>query len=698
MYLDVQTVAGLLGVTVRAVQKQAQRGAFGPIRYEQGQGRSARRVLRIPLVGLPKQAQWRYLRSLKPTSPSSTHDGWDLLSEDRRKAAAARLEVIDEWSRFRLDHQDAENVHELADQFIRLFGGQYPDARIQSRSALFRWESRYREQGRMGLLDRRGGAPNGDAREDSIPEELWKAFLGAYLHQNKWTQRDCHLFVQGLARKKGLTCPSYRTFSRRLNQTVPKDMMDYARKGPKAWLHEWAPYVTRDREATAPGQVIEMDHFQLNLVARSPSGKLVRPFVTVTRDFRTGRYAGWCVGEVPSQYTVYSSAQMAFEDPDIGIPDDCILDNGREFLIQGFAGRGHRKRKARLELNEGEIRTLFDNLGVMPVFSIPENPTSKGGIERSFRVAEAFGKYWDSYVGDRPDNRPELASKIRKNPELAPDFMTVAKVFGMFVRDILNLKPSDAPHMHGLSPMQAWEQFKHERPVKRAPAEALRLLCMPTHAPYTVQKGGIRVTALGGMRYWSEELHDYSGRKVQVRYRQHDPSIVHCFDPKTGKHLCDAHAQYPIPHGATAEQIRTGRRKVARMAKKRRDFLRENAALVTGQDIFEGHQLALANNQVPTQERKVVQMAPISQEILEAARLISDQEGQSQNPETRRRRPGATAKSGSVRSAQSAPEDPGKDDFQKQIREMLERQHEQTRRQREETERQERERLKTLFR
>src|SRR5690606_19631211 len=162
-----------------------------------------------------------------------------------------------------------------------------------------------------------------------------------------------------------------------------------------------------------------------------------------------------------------AAAGMAFMNPERGVPDIIKLDNGREYTSYAFAGRGHRKASHKLVHDEAYIRSLVAHLQLTVIFTTPEHPQGKGEVERSFRtVHEEFCKSFLSYLGNRPEHRPENAEAIRKDKSKLLTLPEVHKWVSEYIVNVHNERPHQGRDMNGLSPRQVWDAEIHRRPVR----------------------------------------------------------------------------------------------------------------------------------------------------------------------------------------------------------------------------------------
>ncbi len=620
IWLTSQQVASLLGITEQAVRKAALEGRLGEVTYEEGPGKAGRQ-LRIPLSGLPAEAQAAYLRAV--THPPEVSNDFSHLPEVARRKAGERLEVLSAWAAYRQLHAGEAPARKLAHRFVAAWKEQHPGSKL-SVPTLYRWERQRRLHGDTGLVSRHGQHKAGTSK---VPDDLFRMYCALYLHPNKRSHSQCYLAVRDWAMLHGRLdeVPHESAFRRRFEREVDPATALYAREGPKAFWLRYGPSVEQDRASVPPGALFVMDHWQFDLLARTETGEVVRPWLSVQVDFRTRRVVGWKVTARPCLESTMAAAAMAFGRPDIGIPDQLRLDNGREYTGYAFAGRGFRKATYKLEFDQARVRTLVAHLGIDVHFALPGNPRSKAETERLFRsLSESFCKAFPSYTGNHPDAKPEGLQALRKDPKSLPTLVELDRQVSDWIEHVLNEQPSSAPDMQGLSPRQAWERWASQRPVKWAPKEALKLLFMPYAEGrlFTVQKTGLTVW---GQRYWSEELHARLGEKVIVRYDPTDASKVYVFDPED-RWICTADLQRPVPVGITSEELKEQRRRHARFRKQLEAVRQEAARVAAGFDVV-GVRVEAGKRrraqEPPAPAPKVVELVRVSDTLRQAAKEVA---------------------------------------------------------------------------
>lgn len=578
-YLTVEQVAAISGLPIRTIQHQASTGKYGEVRFDERRAGRGGRMLLIPLSGLPKEAQLAYLRTQTAPEPARSYpDDLDDLNDEQRREIGERLAILDAWRSYRRLQAGEANARQLDKQFLQAWNAVHPGKRL-SIPTLYRWDKALKEGGKKALLPRYGQHRKGVS---SVPDDLWEEYKALYLDENKLSHSNCYAVLRDRMLRRGREedMPHEAAFRRRAKRELNADMLVYLREGAKAWYSKCGPYVTRDHTSVPPGAVFVMDHVQLDIIVKTADGRKIRPWLSAIFDFRTRRFVGWQLTENPTQYSSLAAFAMAAENPEIGIPDILLLDNGREYTAYSFAGRGHRK--VRVDYDEFYVRPLVENLGIEVHFAIPENPTSKGDLERAFRdYHEAFDKLFGTYRGNRPENRPERAEAVLKDKgDDLPTLQDLFPVVSEFIINVVNERPHGAADMKGRSPRQAYDELVHLRPVKRVERDVLRMLLMPYAEGrlFTIQKGGISVW---GQRYWSEILQEHLGEKVLVRYAPWDASRVYVFRAD-GSYLGDGQIERPLPFGASTDDLKKAMRRRGQRQRELRQLQQELSAYASG--------------------------------------------------------------------------------------------------------------------
>lgn len=379
-----------------------------------------------------------------------------------------------------------------------------------SYSSIIRMRRRYLENGICGLLSRYGN----NSGRTVINDFYFEYFKNLYLVEGAPSLQTCWDLTLGYAiRKDGITkfeFPSCSSFKRRLNCEVPKQSIYLARYGQSAWNRRYGNYIERDYSNVVCGKVWVSDHAQIDVACLSQDGNVAFPWVTVWRDYKSGKWLGWLLqcGN-PNSDHIFQTFYYAAEE--YGLPEDVIIDNGKDYRCKDFAGgRTHR---IHVETNQPKTTSMLDELNVKVHFALPYNAQTKP-IERDFlKIKELLSKHCVGYRGGNVVERPEKLAKEIKAGKIIP-FDDFKIIFDKFIVDVLNKRPSEGKNLKGLCPDELFNQEFTEKVTTTR--KALKLFCMRTSKTYTVGRNGIRDNSLG-ITYWADWMISKTGLKVYLR-------------------------------------------------------------------------------------------------------------------------------------------------------------------------------------
>lgn len=381
-----------------------------------------------------------------------------------------------------------------------------------SYSSIIKMRKRALKYGINGLL-----AQYGNSNKSSVNEEYFNYFKNLYLKEGGPSIQSCRDITMGYALKKynidKNTFPSYMAFSRKLKKEIPKQSIDLARKGFMYWNRNCGSYINRDYSCIDCGSVWVSDHAQIDVACQTEDGKVVFPWVTVWRDYKSAKWLGWILQTgSPNSDLIFQSFYYAALK--YGLPKDVIIDNGKDYRSKDFAGgRTHFK----IETNEKVSYSMLKELNVEANFALPYNAQTKP-IERDFlKIKELLSKHCIGYRGGNVVERPEcLLEEINNNKIMS--FKKFKTVFDDFIVNILNKRPSKGKNHQGLSPDEVFNEGFREKIV--VSKDALKLFCMRTSKDYKVGRNGIKDNALG-ITYWADWMIPNYNLKVYLR---RDPS------------------------------------------------------------------------------------------------------------------------------------------------------------------------------
>lgn len=393
-------------------------------------------------------------------------------------------------------------------EFIEIWNNNNPNL-ITSYQSINRMRKRFEQYGISGLLAQYGKR-SGNSK---VQDKYFEYFKNLCLVEGAPSFYSCWENTMGLAiRNNEITkdeFPCYMSFRRRLEKEVPLQSIYLARYGQSKWNKKYGTYIERDYSTILCGKVWVADHAQIDVACLMDDGRVVFPWVTAWRDFKSSKWLGWILQpDSPNSDHIFQSFYYSAEE--YGLPTDVLLDNGKDFRCRDFAGG---RKVLKVDSNEAKTTSMLAELNVKVHLALPYNAQTKP-IERDFlKIKELLSKHCIGYRGGNVVERPEkLADEIKKG-KLIP-FNTFKEIFDDFIINILNKRPSRGKNLKGLSPDELFNsEFKEKITVSK---DALKLFCMRTSKTYTVGRNGIKDGSLD-ITYWADWMISHYGLKVYLR-------------------------------------------------------------------------------------------------------------------------------------------------------------------------------------
>jgi hypothetical protein len=332
---------------------------------------------------------------------------------------------------------------------------------------------------------------------------------------------------------------------------MPEPVKILAREGPTAYRAKCEPPILRDYTTYQANDEWHADHTLCNFWIRGENGEAARPWKTEWMDLRSRRSVGAILylGHPTTEAVLTAFARAAGRH---GVPRVVRMDNGREFSAKSFAGRS---RRWRLSLDEARILGALALLQVEAHFTIPENPRSKGALERKFRTDEEwFDRSFPTYCGNSPKTRPEDVEDRLQEPGVLLQVREADRLYQQYVERVYNERPHEGQGMDGVCPREAYEATLG---VKRVVAQAELRFCLwkATHT-LTVERRGVR---LFDHWYRFDGLGLRLGQKVFARYDPGSLGKVWLFDLQDSD-IGAAECQELLAKGATEADWRRVKR------------------------------------------------------------------------------------------------------------------------------------------
>lgn len=532
--LTIEAVAELEGLSYSAIRMRIARGC---LKYTTEKGKNCEEY-RIELEDLSEKAQRKYYARLSGDITAERKLNMEVsdLTEKQRKDAYEWQSIIEAWQNHVSGNWKRKTA--LTEEFVAKWNQEH-EKQISVRT-LNRKREQYRANGIVGLADFRG--TNASKRGSQIPEDIWSIFCKWWLDEAEPGVMTVYKNVCGFLEmnmpERLETLPTYATF-RNQAEKLPFAVKQYYRKGDKAFEDDCAPWIRRDYNDIDSNDVWCADYHTLDILVKDDiTGNPIRPHASVWIDVRSRKILSVVLCDSSSSDGVIAAFKKAAVK--YGLPRQVYLDNGREYLVADFGGRGRRKTNENIKAEYG--LTILERCGIQMYNAKVKNGKSKV-IERVFsEVKKDFSKLISTYVGGRPDERPERMKKLNKvlkKERNVPYLSEIKEQFEYYVEGIYNERESHGTGMDGKCPNQVYEENLIRK--RTATQEELNIMLMRTARLQTVMENGVCLK-FGSiiLDYWDEYLLDnYERKKVFVRYDIDDLSQVRVDDEK-GRYICTA--------------------------------------------------------------------------------------------------------------------------------------------------------------
>lgn len=355
----------------------------------------------------------------------------------------------------------------------------------------------------------------GGGKAAEIDPAIWDLFKSDFLRPSCPTLAVCYAKAAAVARERGLSLPSQKSFQRRFKKEVPQAARLLARKGVEA-LRRSVPAIRRSVEELHALELVNMDGHKFDVFVSPPEGgKPVRPILIGIQDVYSRKLLAWRIGI--SENTEMTRLVFADLFAGSGIPRKVYLDNGRAFASKALTSGA--KTRYCFKQGEDDPTGLLTALGIEVCFTKPYRGQSKP-IERAWRELCEFvakGALCDgAYTGKDPVSKPDNYGK-----KAVPWTEFVAEVGRMI--DLHNaLTGRRGGACRGRSFDQTFAESYATAPIGKATPEHLRMALLTAKTLRVNRTTG--EVALYGNRYYSPFLSEHHGARVIARF---DPEALH---------------------------------------------------------------------------------------------------------------------------------------------------------------------------
>ena len=484
-------------------------------------------------------------------------------SEAGLRIAAMRVKLIESYSQsgfsakaFIAAYEAGEVAADLRERLGRW-------GNIHTQSNFYKnWLAVYQKHGIAGLVPqydrKRGGA--GASFDEKAKEIINSLYLDLRKPSAASVTRDLAQFGYDL---------KYVTVNRYIKE-IPNSVKVFYREGQKAYHDKFDPYIERDYTLFKAMEWGCADHHIFDFVIMH-EGRIFRPWVTLFMDMRSRIITGWWIDVVPNTLTIMRAFSMSVEQ--YGLFENMLVDNGKDFRSEWFAGSEWKERRTKPEKETLElIAGVLQDCKTKIHFATPYMGQSKP-VERFFRtVCERFSKMQDFYVGsntvDAPEDKKLFWGRIngRDKIEVTYTLDQLRRDFAQFVTWFNSSWQHSGQGMDGKTPNAVFaETFDHKRELP----EEYRKYIFTVREKRVIQRNGV---SIDGISYYNPEMVRLIGEKVEVRRDINDIGKAAIFSLPDLVFQFDAESDVFKDRGITEENLRAVRKEQRQAREHLKDY------------------------------------------------------------------------------------------------------------------------------
>ena len=591
--LTTKEVAILEGAKTKTILKRIDRGTLIAHKIEVT-GRQGFEY-RIHPDKLSPKAQKRYYAEQKKALAAEDLSGIDIpdrqrnykdlsildLTEKQRTEAYFWEKTVREWRRYISDFPKQKT--EKTKEYVEMVNAANPLKPISERTMRRKW-SLWRMHGTVALADDRGLGEN--HKGSRIPERAQAVFQQIYLDEGQPSATHAKLLTEEWAKRNAPELLPFPTISAfyYLIKTIPVPVMKYFREGEKAFTDECLPYIQRIYENFSSNDVWSADYHTLDFFVKDDiTGEVFRPHLIVWIDVRSRKVLSAYLTRSANSDGNIIAFRKAVEEH--GIPNAVYLDNGREFLVSDFGGRGIRKK----DPNANYGTTILERLGVELHLATVRNSKAKVA-ERIFRsVTDEMSRLVRTYCGGKPGQRPDRLNGILKNGEDVPLLSKIREDVETYLYGWHNEKESFARGLNGKTPNECYHEYLTVKKV--APREELDLMLQRSARLQKVKRNGVFIK-VGDTEVWfySDDLALAQGHGVFVRYNPENLQQVSVYDDQErfiAHAALAANGGYSFGNGADVEAIKENKRRQRNIKQSVKEYAKKLEAVEESPDAYD---------------------------------------------------------------------------------------------------------------
>lgn len=389
---------------------------------------------------------------------------------------------------------------------------------------LYRLLDRYKKDRRASTLlpQKRGRRAGTSPMRDDLAQLIDNAIYNYYLSAQKPRVSKLVQFISVESRKAGLSAPSRKAISNRINLFDKREILR-SREGIKAANDATRP-VTRSLLAEYPLQIVQVDHTKIDVIVVDEKHRLPiqRPWLTLLVDVATRMVTGYHLSlETPSSVSVALALQHSVLPKDEwlatrgisapwpvqGLPEILHMDNGKEFHARAL------KRGAQ----EYGIKLFYRPIAT---------PHYGGHIERLIGTMMGEVHLLPGTTFSDVKERGAYDSEGRA-------VMTLKELDQWLAIQVVGRYHQQVHRALSRTPAAVWDEFASRPDVTfRHPQDKRHFYC--DFLPCVERKIGREGISLFGIKYWDSVLSVWAGvapHKFLIRYDPRDLSSIFVQSP-----------------------------------------------------------------------------------------------------------------------------------------------------------------------
>lgn len=575
-YIQLSEAAELEGINYEALKKKIQRN---PEKYsvkKEHRESGGRELTYIALESLSREAKRKHAEKNKIAVTDEKEKPWyvdidvnwykEKYKQNYYKAIELR-NVIKEFVKVRDKYRSYGDRTEYATEYAKQHG--------MSQRTLYRYEKAYLEATAWSMkLEQEDGCsyeylqvlalcrkPKEEGKFPSLSNEVKTLIENIWFDkgfaQNRPTIEMLYFKLEQEAGNRGWKYPSYQTVARYIHYLMEdcneRNAHYLLANGTKEYRNKVMHKCARDLGALPVMGMVQGDEhtFDCWVAYRNTNGKVtaIKPKLVAWIDMRSRAIMGDIMcKDANMQILKQSLIKMIYSEVG-GVPQCILIDNGKDYTAKAMTGRNRKERRAETEpiSLDSEAQGFYKSIGIQDDFrALPYSGWVKAQIERFFgSVCSQFTKWFDSYTGTLTGSK--TAGKVKKDiPKLLEQgkLLTIEEFYELwekwknefYMQKVhRGLKAQKEEYTTPLGCFQNAEERYFKAPPPRSYAAMLLMKAERVH----VSNQGIKRF---GTIYYSSELADYQGKKVDIKYDPNNLTSIFVYTTD-GKQICEAKSQ-----------------------------------------------------------------------------------------------------------------------------------------------------------